>query len=153
MTSDRFRFLYRQSEGRIGPGDWARASLLPVGIALAMTAVAAAIAPGPRDLSTQPFFSLSIVAVHIYFIIYGFALIVAAVAQYCVSAKRFNDLGQSSSWAGLAPFALLLLGAALWYQPRSEGVMPAWAVYPFVALAVGAIIWNVLLLGFVRAKP
>ena len=75
-------------------------------IALAMTALAWAIAPDrPRDLGSQPFFSLSIFAVHAYFIVYGFALIFCAVAQYFVSAKRFVDRGKSPAWAGLAPFA------------------------------------------------
>jgi uncharacterized membrane protein YhaH (DUF805 family) len=74
------------------------------------------------------------------------------VAQYFVSAKRFNDLGKSQAWAGLAPFCLLLAGAAAWYQPRSEGAMPAVAVYPFLALAVGIVVWNVAELGFARGK-
>ena len=118
MRSD-FRFLYRESDGGIGPGLWARASALPVGVALAMTFIAWRVAPGvPRDLGSQPFFSLSIFAVHVYFIVYGFALIFLAVAQYFVSAKRYVDLGKSPSWAGLAPFSLLLAAAANWFQPR-----------------------------------
>ena len=152
MRAPTFRFLYRESEGVIGPGLWARASAWPVGIALAMTAVAWALAPGPRDLGSQPFFSLSILAVHAYFIVYGFALFVLAVAEYFVSAKRFNDLGKSPAWAGLEPFGLLLAGAAAWYQPRSEGAMPAAALYPFLALAVGIVVWNVAELGFAHGK-
>ena len=146
-----FRFLYRQAEGRIGPGLWARASLGPTGIALAMTALAWALAPGPRDLSQQPFFSFSILAVYAYLLIYGFALIGLAVAQYFVSAKRFADLGMAPAWAGLAPFALLLAGAAAWFQPRSEGAMPAWAVWPFYALAASVLIWNVGALGLQKS--
>ncbi len=145
-----FRFLYREAEGTIGPGLWARASALPVGLALAMTWLAWAIAPGPRDLATQPFFSVSIVAIHAYLMLYGFALIVLAVMQYFVSAKRFNDLGQSPTLAGLAPLALLVAGAAAWFQPRSEGAMPAWGAWPFYALAAAVIVWNVVALGFAR---
>ncbi len=147
-----FRFLYRAAEGAIGPALWARASAWPVGIAVAMTALAYVIAPGPRDLGTQPFFSLSIFAVHAYFIVYGFALFVLAVAQYFVSAKRFADLGKSPAWAGLAPFCLLLAGAAAWFQPRSEGAMPEWGVWPFYALAVAVVIWNIAELGFAPGK-
>ena len=148
-----FRFLYRDSEGVIGPGLWARATALPVGVAIVMTLIAWAIAPRvPRDLADQPFISPQIVAVHAYLMIYGFALIFCAVAQYFVSAKRYNDLGRSPAWAGLAPFVLLLAAAAHWYQPRSEGAMPAWAVYPFDALALAVIVWNVAELGFVRRK-
>ncbi len=151
-----FRFLYREAEGRIGPTQWARASLLPVGIALAMSALAWAVAPGPRDLGTQPFVSVSIVAVHAYLMIYGFALILLAVMQYFVSAKRFRDLGRPPGLAGLAPLTLLLAGAAMWFQPRSEGAMPEWAVWPFYALALVVVVWNVIELGFVnadRSKP
>ena len=152
MREPTFRFLYRETEGAIGPALWRQASAWPVGIALAMTAVAWALAPGPRDLGTQPFFSLSILAVHAYFIVYGFALFVLAVAQYFVSAKRYKDLGKSPAWAGLAPFCLLLAGAAAWFQPRSEGAMPAVAVYPFLALAVAVVVWSVAELGFARGK-
>ena len=148
-----FRFLYREAEGRIGPRLWAQASALPVGVALAMTWAAWALAPGPRDLGAQPFFSLSIVAVHAYLLVYGFALIFLAVAQYFVSAKRFIDLGKSPSWAGLAPFALLVAGAAAWYQPRSEGSMPAWLTDPFYAAPSAIVIWTIVELGFIAGRP
>ena len=150
MADPTFRFLYREAERPIGPGLWARASALPVGAALAMTGIAWAIAPGPRDLASQPFIAVSIVAVHAYLLVYGFALIFLAVMQYFVSAKRFLDLGKSTAWAGLAPFALLLAGAAAWFQPRSEGAMPEWAVWPFCAFALAVIVWNVAELGFVK---
>jgi uncharacterized membrane protein YhaH (DUF805 family) len=146
-----FHFLYRESEGAIGPALWARASALPVGVASIMTLIAWAIAPrAPRDLGSQPFFSFTILAVHTYLMIYGFALILLAVAQYFVSAKRFIDLGRSPAWAGLAPMCLLLAGAANWFQPRSEGAMPIWAVYPFDALALAVVLWNIAELGFVK---
>ena len=61
---------------------------------------------------------------HVYFLVYAFALILCAVAEYFVSAKRFADRGKPPALAGLAPFSLLLAGAAHWYQPRSEGAMP-----------------------------
>ena len=150
MAAPTFRFLYREADRPIGPGLWARASALPVGIALALTALAWALAPGPRDLATQPFISVSIVAVYSYLLVYGFALILLAVMQYFVSAKRFLDLGKAPGWAGLAPFALLVAGAAVWFQPRSEGLMPGWAVYPIYALAAGILVWNVAELGFVK---
>ena len=54
MAAPTFHFLYREAEQPIGPGLWARASALPVGVALAMTALAWVIAPGPRDLGSQP---------------------------------------------------------------------------------------------------
>ena len=144
-----FRFLYRQSEGVIGPASWARASLPPVAIALALTWLALVIAPErPRDLGAQAFIDVGIVATHVYFLAYAFALILCAVAEYFVSAKRFADRGKSPALAGLAPFALLLAGAANWYQPHSEGAMPEALTWVFDAVALGIITWNVIELGF-----
>ena len=145
----RFRFLYRESEGVVGPREWARASVAPVGIALVLTIVAFAVAPNaPRDLAREAFIDPVIVARHAYLIVYSFALILCAVAEYFVSAKRFADRGKPPALAGLAPFSLLIAGAAYWYQPRSEGTMPEGLVYVFAALAVAIIAWNVIELGF-----
>jgi uncharacterized membrane protein YhaH (DUF805 family) len=144
-----FRFLYRQSEGVIGPTAWARASAPPVAITIALTLVAWAIAPDtPRDLGSQDFADIAIVATHVYFLAYAFALILCAVAEYFVSAKRFADRGKPAELAGLAPFALLVAAAANWYQPRSEGTMPAALTWVFDAVAVGVVVWNVIELGF-----
>ena len=144
-----FRFLYRQGEGVIGPMAWARASAPPVVIAIALTLVAWAIAPDtPRDLGSQDFADVVIIATHVYFLAYAFVLIFCAVAEYFVSAKRFADRGKPAAFAGLAPFALLLAGAANWYQPRSEGTMPEALTWVFDALAVGVVVWNVVELGF-----
>jgi hypothetical protein len=70
------------------------------------------------------------------------------VAEYFVSAKRIADRGRPPSLAGLLPFSLLLAGAAHWYQPRSEGTMPAAIVYVFDALAIAILAWNIVELGF-----
>ena len=67
-------------------------------------------------------------------------------------ATTFADRGRPPELAGLAPFCLLLAGAAHWYQPRSEGWMPAWGLWPFDALAIGIVIWNVVELGFARGR-
>jgi hypothetical protein len=148
-----FHFLYRESEGVIGPGVWARASALPVGVAVTMTLIAWSVAPRvPRDLGSQPFFSFTIFAVHAYLMVYSFALMFRSVAQYFVSAKRFADLGKSPAWAGLAPLCLLVAGAAHWFQPRSEEAMPVWAVYPFDAVALAVVIWNIVELGFIQRR-
>ena len=144
-----FRFLYRQSEGVLDRATWARASVAPVGAALVMTAIWLVIAPdAPRDLAREPLIVLSVVAKHLYFIVYSFALIICAVAEYFVSAKRFADRGRPPALAGLLPFSLLLAGAANWYQPRSEGTMPAALTYLFDAVAIAIVLWNVVELGF-----
>ena len=145
----RFRFLYRESEGFVDGRAWALASVGPVGIALALTIVAFAVAPSaPRDLAREPFADPLTVARHAYLIVYAFALILCAVAEYFVSAKRFADRGLPPALAGLAPFSLLVAGAAYWYQPRSEGTAPEGLVYAFAALAVAIVAWNVIELGF-----
>ena len=144
-----FRFLYRQGEGVIGRASWARASVPPVAIALALTALAIFIAPDkPRDLGNQDFADVGIVATHVYFLAYAFALILCAVAEYFVCAKRFADRGRPQGLAGLAPFALFLAGAANWYQPRSEGTMPGWLTWAFDAAALGVLAWTIAELGF-----
>ena len=145
----RFRFLYRESEGFVDGREWALASVGPVGIALLLTIVAFAVAPNaPRDLAREAFIEPLTVARHAYLIVYAFALILCAVAEYFLSAKRFADRGRPPALAGLAPFSLLIAGAAYWYQPRSEGTTPEAVVYLFAALAVAIIAWNVIELGF-----
>ena len=149
VRAARFRFLYRESEGTIDAGEWARASVGPVGIALVLTLIAFVVAPNaPRDLAHEAFIDPLVVARHAYLIAYAFALILCAVAEYFVSAKRFADRGKPPALAGLAPFALLIAGAAYWYQPRSEGTMPESLVSVFAALAVAIVAWNVVELGF-----
>jgi uncharacterized membrane protein YhaH (DUF805 family) len=152
VDGSEFRFLYRQAEGVIDRATWIRASVPPVAIGLALTAVAWWITPDrPRDLSTQAFIDTAIVARNVYFLAYAFVLMICAVAEYFVSAKRFADRGLPGALAGLAPFALLLAGAANWYQPRSEGSMPEAAAWGFDAVAVGIVVWSVVELG-VRAS-
>lgn len=153
MGAANFRFLYRQTEGVIDRATWARASLPPVAIALALTAIAWLIAPDkPRDLASEAFIDPRVIATHIYFLAYAFALLLCTVAEYFVSAKRFADRGKPAALAGLAPFALLLAGAANWYQPRSEGWMPAELTYVFDLVAIGVVAWNVIELGFAPGR-
>jgi uncharacterized membrane protein YhaH (DUF805 family) len=148
-AQDPFRFLYRQSEGVIDRTTWIRASVGPLGIALALTIIAWLVAPNqPRDLASQAFFSVGLVLSHAYLIFYGFALIVCAVAEYFVSAKRFRDRGRMPELAGLAPFALLVTGAAHWFQPRSEGAMPEWATTGFDIVTLAIVVWTLVELAF-----
>ena len=145
----RFHFLYRESEGFIDGREWALASVGPVGIALILTIVAFAVAPdAPRDLAHEAFIDPLTVARHAYLIVYSFALILCAVAEYFVSAKRFADRGKPPALAGLAPFSLLIAGAAYWYQPRSEGTMPEALAYLLAGLALAIVAWNGIELGF-----
>jgi uncharacterized membrane protein YhaH (DUF805 family) len=151
--SERFRFLYRQGEGTINRREFWAASWPPCGIALAMTLVWIVIAPRQaRDLSHEALLDLGVVATYAYLIIYAFALLLCAVAEYFVSAKRFADRGKPPALAGLAPFSLFLAGAANWYQPRSEGTMPLWLAWLFDAIALAILVWTVAELGFAEGR-
>ena len=151
LRGERFRFLYRQGEGAIDRREWRLASLPPVAIALAMTIVWLVIAPRQaRDLSRENFIDLSVVATYGYLIVYAFALLLCAVAEYFVSAKRFADRGRSPALAGLAPFFLFLAGAANWYQPRSEGAMAPWLTVAFDAVTLAVLVWTVAELGVAK---
>ncbi len=107
-----WRFLYRQSEGRIGPGEWVRASLPPAAIVAALTLIWLAIAPSEEREPTNGLIDISIMATYAYLMIYAFVVLLCAVAQYFVSAKRFADRGKAPALAGVAPFAIFLAGAA-----------------------------------------
>ena len=145
----RLEFLYRQSEGAIGRREWALASLAPTAILVVTTLIWLAIKPdAPRDLSRQGLFDLGVFAAFVYLPIFTFAVILAAVMQYFVSAKRFADRGEPPALAGLAPLSLLVAGAAHWYQPRSEGYAPAWVPILFDVVAAAAVLWSVWDLGF-----
>jgi len=145
----RFRFLYRQGEGAIGAREWRRASAPPVAIAAALTLIWLLVRPREaRDLAREALLDWSVAATYAYLMVYVFALFLCAIAEYFVSAKRFSDRGMPPGLAGLAPFTLFLAGAANWYQPHSEGQMPAWASLPFDAAALAAVAWTIAELGF-----
>jgi uncharacterized membrane protein YhaH (DUF805 family) len=150
----RFRFLYRESEGVLGAREWSLASVLPVGIALVLTIVAFAIAPdAPRDLAREPFVDPLVIARNAYFIVYAFALIFCAVAEYFVCAKRFADRREPPALAGLAPLMIFVAGAAHWWTPRSEGLAPAALPYVCDALALVVVAWTIVDLGLGPSRP
>jgi uncharacterized membrane protein YhaH (DUF805 family) len=153
--SERFRFLYRQGEGAIDRREWRSASGPPIAIALAMTFIWLVIAPRQaRDLSREGLIDFGVIATYAYLIVYAFALMLCAVAEYFVSAKRFADRGRPPALAGLAPFSLFVAAAANWYQPRSEGTMPPWLTWGFDAVALAVLIWTIVELGFAEgARP
>jgi hypothetical protein len=148
-----FQFLYRESEGVIDRRAWWMAIWPPIAIVAAMTLLWVAIAPREtRDLGRESLFSFSVLAVHAYFIVYAFAVLLCAVAQYFVSAKRFSDRARPQGLAGLLPFALLVAGAANWYQPLSEGSMPEALTWIFDAIALGVAGWTIAELGFGESR-
>jgi len=148
----RWRFLYRQSEGAIGPGEWVRASLPPALLIVALTLVWLAIMPREEREPLNGLFDFKILATYVYLVVYAFILLLWAVAQYFVSAKRFADRGKPPALAGVAPFAIFLAGAARWYEPRSEGLAPHWLALLLEAVALAAVVWNIVELGFGKGR-
>ena len=154
LATARLNFLYRQSEGAIGRREWALASLPPTLVLIALTLIWFVIMPREaRDLARgENLFDLGVAARYLYLIVYAFVVLLCAVAQYFVSAKRFADLGKPPSLAGVAPFAVFLAAAANWYEPRSEGWAPHWAILALDAIALAAVVWNVAELGFAKGR-
>jgi hypothetical protein len=151
-TKARLDFLYRRSEGAIGRRDWALASLAPTFVLLFLTLIWLAIRPREtRDLS-QGLLDLSVAAQYLYLIVYAFVILLCAVVQYFVSAKRFADLGKPTALAGAAPFAIFFAAAATWYEPQSEGWAPHWLTLAIDVVALGVVIWTIAELGFVKGR-
>jgi uncharacterized membrane protein YhaH (DUF805 family) len=149
-TKARLDFLYRRSEGTIGRREWALASLPPTLILIVLTSVWIAIMPREAREPTQGLVDLGVAARYIYLVVYAFVVLLCAVAQYFVSAKRFADLGRPQALAGAAPFAIFFAAAANWYEPRSEGLAPHWLTLTFDATAIAIVLWSIAELGFKR---
>jgi uncharacterized membrane protein YhaH (DUF805 family) len=150
VSKSRLNFLYRRSEGTIGRREWAFASLPLVAILIVFTLIWLAIMPREARDPSKGLIDYGVAARYMYLVVYAFAVLLCAVAQYFVSAKRFADLGRPQALAGLAPFAVFVAAAANWYEPRSEGWAPHWLTLLFDALALAAVAWNILELGFLE---
>lgn len=155
-SQSRFRFLYREWEGVIDARQWARAAWPPAAIALAIVALWAVISPTPpRPLSNKELSEPGALLALAYFIGYSltavFSVLVAlllAVMEYFVCAKRFRDRALPASLAGLAPFSILLAGAAHWYVAQTRDPSIGLVPYIFDTLAVVGCGWTIGELGF-----
>ncbi len=149
MDATGFRFLYREDRGRISRETWWRGTLPLAGAVVLVTVVWELVKPfAAPDLATEPLMDIAVVLAYLVLAVYAFAMILAAVCYYNVSAKRFRDRGRRGLWASVLPLAVLLTGALDWFIPRSLGDVPAWwGAVALVVLLVLAV-WNVLDLGF-----
>ncbi len=154
--ASRFAFLYRQGEGLLDAREWARAAWPPAAIALALVVIWVFLAPGtPEPLSDQQLAGPTAVTALAFFIIYMllavlsiFFVLLLAVAEYFVCAKRLRARGLPPSLAGLAPFSILFAWAAHWYVTtvgdRSLALLPP----AFAVLALLICGWTIFELGF-----
>jgi uncharacterized membrane protein YhaH (DUF805 family) len=144
----RLNFLYRRSDGAIGRREWAIASLPLVAILIVFTLIWIIIMPREARDPSKGLVDYGVAARYMYLVVYAFVVLLCAVAQYFVSAKRFADLGKPQALAGVAPFAVFIAAAANWYEPRSEGLSPHWLTLLFDVVALAAVAWNIAELGF-----
>jgi uncharacterized membrane protein YhaH (DUF805 family) len=148
--TSRLNFLYRGSEGTIDRREWALASLPLVAILIVFTLIWIAIMPREARDPSKGLVDVGVAMRYMYLVVYAFVVLVCAVAQYFVSAKRFADLGKPPALAGVAPFAVFIAAASNWYEPRSEGLNPHWLSLLFDVLALAAVAWNIVELGFLK---
>ena len=146
----RFFFLYRQAEGVIDAGVWARSAWKPVVIALAVILPWAVFRPSLTDAELS---ARSQMAAFGYYAAYLAGLMIsvvvtlfAIVAEYCVSAKRFRDCGWSPRWAGLAPIVIALALATHWIAARDPEAGAGWLALAMDALAAMIVIWTAVTL-------
>ena len=143
-----FSFLFRTDEGIIGRAGWWRGLAAIAAPLLILTLGWRALAPfAHRDLSQRAFIDPMTITAYVYLLFYTFAVILAAICFYNLSAKRFRDRGRAAACAGLLPFSVFVAGAAHWLQPRSEGSVPAIVPLAFDVIAAAIAIWTLIDLG------
>jgi len=149
-ATSRFFFLYRQAEGVIDAAAWSRAAWQPAVVALAVVLPWALFHPSLTDAELGARSQMAAFGIYAAYsaglMISVVAALFATVAEYCLSAKRFRDRGWSPSWAGLAPFVILLAGAMHWIATREPEIDAAWLAYALDAAAVLAIAWTIVAL-------
>ncbi|HUO53198.1 MAG TPA: hypothetical protein VMU18_00550 [Rhodoblastus sp.] len=139
MNAATFSFLFRQAEGTISAAIWRRWTLALTGFCVALALIWAAIAPWThRDLGAEGLFEIKAFLAFFYLMVYAFAVLLAQVSQYYLSAKRFRARGMSTGWAAVWPLSLFAAGASFWAQPNSFGLMPAFLPWLFLGLAAAA---------------
>lgn len=143
-----FHFMFRTDRGRIDRAAWWRGTVPLAALAGVMSLAWIMVRPYARhDLAASPFLSPSTIAAFLYLIVFTFALILIAVCEYNLSAKRFRDRGRAGALAAVLPLSVFGAGALIWFIPRSFGELPDWTA-PVALVAVAAVAaWNVWDLG------
>jgi hypothetical protein len=148
-----FFFLFRTDQGVIDRATWLKGMAGILAPILALSAGWIALEPnamrGP-DLARG--FDAGIVVAFLYLLLYTFAVILAAVCFYNLSAKRFRARGRPASLAGLLPFSAFVTGAAFWLAPRSEGYFSIAIAYALAGLTLAIAIGTTFDLG-IASEP
>jgi hypothetical protein len=140
-----FAFLFRTDQGVIDRATWWRGTIPLLVIAVASTAGWLVAEPFTHDAIHQP--PALAVFGYLYLLLFSFGVILLLICEYNLSAKRFAALGRPRALASILPLTLLAAGAAAWYIPRSSGTLPAWSIWPVLAVVAAVMLWNALELG------
>ncbi|MCI4680641.1 hypothetical protein K9U39_02475 [Rhodoblastus acidophilus] len=148
MDRAAFRFLFRESEGTISAPVWRRWTLALTGFCAALALIWSAISPWThRDLATQGLFEAKAFFAFVYLLLYAFAVLLAQVSQYNLSAKRFRALGLNPAWAGAWPLSAFLTGAVFFAEPHFFGVIPPFAPWLLLFAATAGFVAQFFELG------
>lgn len=136
ISSERFRFLFRQERGTIDQRTWARGTS-----ALVLTWLVAYLANFAADRAG----GITKIGVTSLFVI---ATMLVAASYYFLSAKRFADRGRPRMLALILPVTGFAAAALTFMQPPSGGTFPLWFAMAADAALVLVAAWNIIELGF-----
>jgi uncharacterized membrane protein YhaH (DUF805 family) len=140
ISSERFRFLFRQERGTIDERTWLGGT-----VALAATWLLIYLA----NLAADHAGGITKVGVTSLFVL---ATMVVAACYYFLSAKRFADRGRPRALAIVLPATGFVAAALSFMQPAQGGTFPLWLAYVADAALVAVAIWNIIELGFMAER-
>jgi hypothetical protein len=136
ISSERFRFLFRQERGTIDARTWIGGTL-----ALAATWLVLYLA----DFAADHAGGITKIGVSSLFVL---ATMLVAACYYFLSAKRFADRGRPRSLAIILPATGFIAAALHYLQPAQGGTFPLWLAFVADAVLAAVAIWNIVELGF-----
>ena len=143
-----FGFLFRRDEGVVSRSIWWRGTLALLAPLLALTWVWLLIGGGAHtgfDANQAVIARTGLT--YLYLLVFAAGILLTAICQYNLSAKRFRARGRLPGLAGVLPLAALLTGAVHWLAPRMDGALPGWAVAGVDGMMLAVAVWNVVDLG------
>lgn len=148
LRGEGFRFLFRTDKGVVNREVWWLGTAVIGALVTVATLVWTLVAPlATSDLSRRGLVDPTALAVYLYLMVYAFAVLIAGICWYNLSAKRFRDRGLSPSLAGLPLVLALFAGALHWLQPRVADTLPGWSTLVLDSGLLIVILWTVYELG------